>query len=102
MGITRIIGGQGRLPRARPGERWADGRPYYAGFNTIVNPNGPSCAEFDGDFYPGVYTATSRHPQIVMALMGDGSTTRIRDTIDSAVWWAIGTRAGGENAQLDE
>ena len=94
--------GQPRTIRARPGERWSDGRPYYAGFNTIVTPNGPSCAEADGDFHPGVYTATSRHSGVVLCLLGDGSTRKINDQIDSAVWWSIGTRSGGENAQLVE
>ena len=99
-----IIGGKlkgvPRNIRSRPGERWADGRPYYAGFNTIISPNGPSCAEADGDFYPGVYTATSRHAGVVLSLLGDGSTRKINDNIDPAVWWAVGSRAGGENAQF--
>jgi prepilin-type processing-associated H-X9-DG protein len=98
-----IIGGSNRvLEQARPGERWADGRPYFAGFNTVLSPNGPSCAQAEGDFYPGVYTASSRHSNVVHILMGDGSTRRVLDSIDSAVWWAVGTRAGNENAQLIE
>ena len=87
-------------PRDRPGERWADGRPYYAGFNTIVNPNGPSCAENNGDWYNGVYTASSRHGSMVMVLLADGSVRKINDVVDSKVWWALGTRAGNETFQM--
>ena len=51
-------------------------------------------------FYPGVYTATSRHRDAVIVLIGDGSTRQINDLIDNAVWFGIGTRAGSENVQL--
>ena len=39
---------------------------------------------------------------VVLALMGGGATRKINDKIDSAVWWAVGTRSGGENAQLGD
>ena len=97
-----IIGAikQGSLRRDRPGERWADGRPYYAGFNTIIEPNGPSCAEDNHDFYSGVYTATSYHTEHVNVLIADGSVRRIRDQIDFKIWWALGTRAGDETFEM--
>ena len=45
---------------AFPGQRWCEGRIYYEGFNTVIPPNGPSCAAAtDGDW--GIYTASSRH-----------------------------------------
>ena len=80
--------------------RWADGRPYYAGFATIVNPNGPSCAYANGDWYSGVYTATSYHSGGVNVVMADGSTQKISDTIDERVWWAMGTREGDEAFEM--
>ncbi|MFV1966668.1 MAG: DUF1559 domain-containing protein [Pirellulaceae bacterium] len=88
--------------RDRPGERWADGRAYYAGFNTIISPNGPSCALDDGDWYPGVYTATSYHDNGVNVAMGDGSTRKINDTIDEFVWLSMGTRYGDETFQMPD
>jgi len=97
-----IIGGRGSPARDRPGERWADGRPYYAGFNTIVNPNGPSCALANGDWYPGVYTATSEHSGGVNVVLGDGSTRRIMDTIDEFVWASMGTRSGDETFEMPD
>ena len=44
----------------------------------------------------------SRHPQGVNFLYVDGSVHMIADTIDPPVYWALGTRAGGENVPLDE
>jgi prepilin-type processing-associated H-X9-DG protein len=101
---VRIIGAssQGWDPVDRPGERWADGRPYYAGFNTIVPPNGPSCAEDNGDWYNGIYTATSRHPGQVNVLMGDGAVRKIMNNITTKVWWAMGTRAGEETFEMPD
>ena len=99
---VRVIGVYGGLLRDRPGERWADGRPYYAGFNTIVNPNGPSCAEGNGDFYNGVYTASSRHEGLINVVMGDGSVRKIQNLVDMKVWKAMGTRAGSETYQMPD
>ena len=80
----------------RPGERWADGRPYYAGFTTIVPPNGPSCLIGSTDVGHGVFTASSRHPGMVNVLMADGSVIEVSDGIDRTVWWSLGTRDGLE------
>ncbi len=41
-------------------------------------------------------TASSRHPGVVHLLLGDGSARAVRDSIDAAVWKALGTIAGGE------
>jgi prepilin-type N-terminal cleavage/methylation domain-containing protein len=97
-----IIGGRGSVARDRPGERWADGRPYYAGFNTIIGPNGPSCALDNGDSYPGVYTASSYHDNCVNMVLGDGATKRINETIDTRVWMAMGTRANDELFEMPD
>jgi hypothetical protein len=84
---------------AYPGTRWADGRPFFSGFSTIVPPNGPSCAFGDGnagDWYQGSYTASSRHPTIVNVLLADGSVRQAQNSIDIATWWALGTRNNAE------
>ena len=44
----------------------------------------------------------SQHPQGVNFLFVDGSVHIIANTIDPQTWWALGTRAGGETAELDE
>ncbi len=81
---------------ARPGERWSDGRPYFAGFTTIIPPNGPSCLTFNGNGGQGVFTASSRHPNIVNVMMADGSVRQIGNSIDLRTWWGLGTRSLGE------
>jgi prepilin-type processing-associated H-X9-DG protein len=43
----------------------------------------------------------SRHPQGVNFLFVDGSVHIISDSINPVVWWALGTRAGGETESLD-
>jgi hypothetical protein len=32
--------------------------------------------------------------------MGDGKVTNVAQTVDARVWWAIGTRNGGETESL--
>ncbi len=81
---------------AKPGQRWADGRPYYSCFTTIIPPNGPSCLTNNGDWYRGVFTASSRHPGIVNVLLADGSARPMENAVDLTVWRALGTRAGKE------
>jgi prepilin-type processing-associated H-X9-DG protein len=53
--------------------RWADGRPMYTGFNTILPPNAPSCQTADADPANGIYTATSNHKGGVNCARLDGS-----------------------------
>ena len=93
------------------GKRWNDGLAYYASFNTILPPNGPSgqAGTFDGN--PLILTPTSNHLGGVMAVFADGSTHFIKETIDTGnlaspevpsgpspygVWGALGSKAGTE------
>ncbi len=78
------------------GVRFPDGRPYYAGFVTIIPPNGPSCEPWVGDWDRGVYTASSRHPGIVNGLMADGAVRQFANNINVQTWWGLGTRAEAE------
>ncbi|MHC2069708.1 DUF1559 family PulG-like putative transporter [Bremerella sp. T1] len=102
--------------RPHTGRAW-DGRPYFAGFTTMVGPNGPTChwGGVDGNEHMG--TLTSWHPGGGNVLMADGSVHFIPETIDTGnqaadstaspsgasdygVWGALGSRSGGEAAQL--
>jgi prepilin-type processing-associated H-X9-DG protein len=101
--------------------RWNDGRVAYAGFHTILAPNGPSCAgDASGNIHDGDWvlsTASSLHPGGVNVLMCDASVRFVADSIDTGnpnanypnigsqespygVWGAMGSRAGGESISL--
>lgn len=60
-------------------------------------PNGriPDCLN-GGTTADGMTTARSAHSTGVNALMGDGSTRVVRDTIENHVWRGLGTRNGSE------
>ncbi len=104
------------------GRRWHDGRPGYTSFTTILGPNSISCAAASDPAAPGIYSASSHHPGVVVCLFADGSTRTIPDSIDTGdstliettaltgnpgrpgngnpygVWGALGTRKGKETA----
>lgn len=101
------------------GDRWADGRPAFTGFQTILPPNSPSCVESTNseDTNNAIYSVYSWHPGGVQACFADGATKFISETIDTGnlsavppgrvstpspfgVWGAIGTRAAGETVTL--
>lgn len=101
VGGDRYAPGTEVFSDPRPGERWQDGRPYYAGFTTIMPPNGPSCIPTAEDFSKGVFTAGSHHPSIVNVVLADGSVRTVSESIDTQVWWAVGTRAKREPVSGD-
>ncbi|MCC9641108.1 DUF1559 domain-containing protein [Rhodopirellula sp. JC740] len=65
--------------------RWADARPYYTAFHTILPPNSASCVHDGGDGnHSGVISsAGSRHSGGAHVLMGDGAVKFITDSIDA-------------------
>lgn len=75
--------------------------PSTVYYNHILPPNHSNC--LNGPFAvtnlePGVVPAKSEHPGVVNVLMGDGALRFVANSIDRTVWWAIGTRAGGESS----
>lgn len=106
------------------GRRWSDTRNYYGVFFTILAPNSPSC----GTEREALISATSNHTGGVNVGMCDGSVRFISDSVNAGdptkflgegmpgfvpsdphqytgpstygVWGALGTRSGGEVAQL--
>lgn len=61
-------------------------------------PNGPvpDCTYGGGVIHADMATARAEHPGGVHALMADGSTRFVAETIDNRVWRAFGTRSGRE------
>jgi prepilin-type N-terminal cleavage/methylation domain-containing protein len=93
------------------GMLWTCGLPYYAGFQTILPPNSPSCAATNSDKTWGVYSLTSDHAGGAHILMSDGAVRFISENINTGttgaaevtsgaspygVWGALGTKSGGE------
>jgi prepilin-type N-terminal cleavage/methylation domain-containing protein len=92
---------------------WCDGPVHQSGFTTTFPPNTKlpyvdGGITYDIDFnsrYEGTSTTqttyasiTSRsyHAGIVNVALSDGSTRTVSRNIDSQIWRALGTRAGGE------
>jgi prepilin-type N-terminal cleavage/methylation domain-containing protein/prepilin-type processing-associated H-X9-DG protein len=82
---------------------WEVGANGMTWFNTIVPPNSKQYPWGDcRDQWGGwpdestFATATSNHPGGVNVLMTDGSVRFVKDSVNMATWWALGTRAGGE------
>ena len=94
---------------------WPDGRVHHTGVTVTLTPNTPvnyttGGAVVDADYnswqegrngsagvatYAAI-TSRSFHTGTVNALLADGSTRSISDTIDVNIWRALGTRSGDE------
>jgi prepilin-type N-terminal cleavage/methylation domain-containing protein/prepilin-type processing-associated H-X9-DG protein len=89
----------------RRGQYWAKGCQGMTLFNTIVPPSSQqhpwnSCA----DANIGTTTfdnSNSYHPGGANVLLGDGSVRFIKSSVSQQIWWALGTRAGGEVVSSD-
>jgi prepilin-type processing-associated H-X9-DG protein len=82
---------------------WWIGHPYSGRYNHVMPPNTWSCAyDVNGIINDnGANPTGSRHPGVVNVLFADGSTRAIKETIAVPVWWALGTRSGGEAISSD-
>jgi len=87
------------------GWRWGLGVTGFTMFNTIQTPNdrrhpfggcrfnAVTSWNMDDGF---VYGAGSAHPGGVNVLYADGGVRFVKDGIARRVWWALGTKGGGE------
>ncbi len=92
------------------GQFWAVGASGFTIFNTIQTPNDqqynfgscrvgcPKCNVDQSSFV----RASSNHSGGVNVLLGDGSVHFIKNSIQRRIWWALGTRAGGEVLSSDQ
>jgi prepilin-type processing-associated H-X9-DG protein len=70
---------------------WLDSGRGHSRYNHELPPNYPSCS----GYWLGI-TAGSHHDHGVNVLFLDGRVQFVKDSIDPEVWYAVGTRAGGE------
>jgi prepilin-type N-terminal cleavage/methylation domain-containing protein/prepilin-type processing-associated H-X9-DG protein len=105
----------GTLVSSRFGISWHDGQTSYIGFNTVLPPNAPACADGGnwGDQNHMVVPPSSRHPGGVNASFCDGAVRFINDTINTGnlaapqritgrsvygVWGAMGSKDGSDQS----
>ncbi|NUQ64704.1 MAG: DUF1559 domain-containing protein [Pirellulales bacterium] len=116
--VAMVGGGQfklGPLSNDNTGHtEWPDGRVHHSGITTLFTPNtAVPYLHTDGRTYDIDYnslqegrsttqptyaaiTARSYHPEMVNALLMDGSVRSVGETVDRGVWRALGTRQAGE------
>ncbi len=104
VGVCRSFVPAGNAHCSYGGWTWLLGGLNSTLYNHLLTPNSqvPDCSKGDGGVAgggPGVYTARSLHPGGVNGLLGDGAVRFIADSIDLAVWQALGTRNGAEPAR---
>jgi prepilin-type N-terminal cleavage/methylation domain-containing protein/prepilin-type processing-associated H-X9-DG protein len=96
---SNIIGGD------PPGGYWMDATTPQEIYTALMPPNTYSCGfpmGGSGNSRDGVsFPTSSRHPGIVNMLMADGSVRAIKNSITRSVYWALGTRSGGEVVSAD-
>lgn len=71
------------------------------GYNHVSTPNTPSCyhiarREFPVPFSFGPMPPTSQHDSVVAVGFADGHVRFVQEEIDARIWYAVGTRNGGE------
>jgi prepilin-type processing-associated H-X9-DG protein len=77
---------------------WISGWGHAGAFYMHVLPaNGRSCHLYGGETDGNILnTPSSQHPGGLHLLFGDGSVRFVRETVSLPVWWAMGSRDGGE------
>ena len=98
---STYLGGSNNLNSR--GYRWAIGTNGMSIFNTIVPPNSTqypwnSCFVYGHGLtnYDTFANATSYHSGGCNVAFVDGSVHFIKSSINMRLWWALGTRKGGE------
>lgn len=79
----------------RRGHTWLNSELLF--YSHILPPNVP-IVDCTSERFEGLLTARSFHPGQCHALVMDGSVRAIANSVDAGVWWAWGTRQGGEVA----
>ncbi len=86
------------------GRAWISGWSFAANHYLHTMPiNKRNCHLYGGeDTGMNIATPSSRHTGGVHSLMGDGRVIFVNESIDLRLWWALGSRNGGEVASLEQ
>jgi len=93
--------------RSFVGQMWCQGLMTRTLGNTLLPPNSnyPNCTIVnwggDADGTWGAVGMSSYHSGGANALFGDGSVRFLKNSVAQTVFWALGTRAGGEVVSSD-
>jgi prepilin-type N-terminal cleavage/methylation domain-containing protein/prepilin-type processing-associated H-X9-DG protein len=99
---TTLYVSQGSLGALRVvGQAWFQGNYYGGSYNHAMPPNNRLCAAGNDNYSAEAYGPTSLHPGGVNVGMADGSVRFVKATVAPNVWWALGTRGGGEVISSD-
>ncbi len=77
------------------GADWMRGDHGATLYNHFQTPNHPSCTN-NGGVFGGAWTAASLHRTGVELCLADASVRFVSDSVDAALWAALGTRANGD------
>jgi prepilin-type N-terminal cleavage/methylation domain-containing protein/prepilin-type processing-associated H-X9-DG protein len=88
------------------GQNWAHGAMAFTLFNTLVPPNNTQdqwthCSNTGSGSLSVFSNADSWHSGGVNVLLGDGSVRFFKESTNQRIWWALGTKAGGEIISSD-
>jgi prepilin-type N-terminal cleavage/methylation domain-containing protein/prepilin-type processing-associated H-X9-DG protein len=99
---TTLYTNQGSLGAERVvGQTWFQGNYFAAAYTHTMPPNSRLCTDGNDNYSAEAYGPTSLHPGGVNVGFADGSVKFIKQTVAPQVWWALGTRAGGEVISAD-
>ena len=84
-----------RINGHRKGLNWMYGEFCATLYNHTLPPNDHTCLNGTG-FQTAAWTSGSQHPGVVNVLVADGSVRPVADSVARKIWWAFGTRNGGE------
>jgi prepilin-type N-terminal cleavage/methylation domain-containing protein/prepilin-type processing-associated H-X9-DG protein len=104
-----VPGGTSPTSSSTIGSQWLLSADYATANNTyshVMTPNSISCIgtpdpakAVSNPLWGGIgaaITATSNHYGGVNVALCDGSVKFVKNSVDTATWWAVGTRAGKE------
>jgi prepilin-type processing-associated H-X9-DG protein len=92
---------------------WGWGAEAMTLINTIVPPSSTQfpwnacrsgcqgCPNYDMD-HAEIANVTSNHPGGANVLMGDGHVQFVKSSVSINIWWALGTKDGGETISSDQ